>query len=338
MVSTDTTYLHSWGSILAQDVILPIYNRPMGLKAQMTLLRFCIAFIAVFAWFFSFYFSQSDYILQFFALTGTIYLGGAGACMLGGLYWKKGTTAGAYTAMSLGLFFAALGFLLNQKWADWIYPYLRETVPTQLESFRTALVALGEMLPIANWEASPEAFADKFPITSAEMYFMGMLSAALGYIIVSLITCRKDYNLDKLLHRGKYSDSESLPPDPWNLRTLWNKLIGITPEYTKGDRIIAWALFWYSVVYQFVVIFIAVIVWNIFSPWQDKWWDVYFYVVTLLVPGIIGVISTVWFMIGGTIDIRRLFIDLEKRVDNPLDNGQVINGETAAEAAPADKQ
>ena len=30
-----------------------------------------------------------------------------------------------------------------------------------------------------------------------------------------------------------------------------------------------------------------------------------------------------WFIIGGVIDIRQLFRDLEKRIANPLDNGQV---------------
>jgi solute:Na+ symporter, SSS family len=35
------------------------------------------------------------------------------------------------------------------------------------------------------------------------------------------------------------------------------------------------------------------------------------------------VISTVWFMIGGVLDIRQLFRDLAARVDNPLDDGRV---------------
>jgi hypothetical protein len=41
------------------------------------------------------------------------------------------------------------------------------------------------------------------------------------------------------------------------------------------------------------------------------------------VPAVIGVISTVWFLIGGVIDTRRLFRDLAARVDNPLDDGRV---------------
>ena len=36
-----------------------------------------------------------------------------------------------------------------------------------------------------------------------------------------------------------------------------------------------------------------------------------------------GVVSTVWFMIGGVIDIRRLYRDLTARVNDPLDDGWV---------------
>ena len=80
-------------------------------------------------------------------------------------------------------------------------------------------------------------------------------------------------------------------------------------------------------VYQFIIIFVVVVIWNLIKPWPASWWSHYFFITTLVVPGIIGVISTFWFMIGGTLDIRQLFIDLAKRVDNPLDNGQIIDGE-----------
>ena len=39
----------------------------------------------------------------------------------------------------------------------------------------------------------------------------------------------------------------------------------------------------------------------------------------------VAVISTVWFLIGGIRDIRRLFIDLANRVEDPNDNGQVLH-------------
>jgi len=54
MVSTDTTYMHSWGSIIVQDVILPFRKKPFTPKQQLLLLRMVISGVAVFAFLFSY--------------------------------------------------------------------------------------------------------------------------------------------------------------------------------------------------------------------------------------------------------------------------------------------
>jgi len=45
----------------------------------------------------------------------------------------------------------------------------------------------------------------------------------------------------------------------------------------------------------------------------------------------VGVVSTVWFMWGGIVDMKRLFRDLGARVDNPLDDGWVENNVSLAD-------
>ena len=47
----------------------------------------------------------------------------------------------------------------------------------------------------------------------------------------------------------------------------------------------------------------------------------------LIIPGIVAVVSTVWFTIGGTIDLRRLFERLEEKVNNDEDNGTVVKSD-----------
>ncbi len=49
----------------------------------------------------------------------------------------------------------------------------------------------------------------------------------------------------------------------------------------------------------------------------------YFWVVNVVVPGIIGVITSIWFTWGGIRDIRQLFVDLKKRIVDYRDNGMV---------------
>ena len=79
----------------------------------------------------------------------------------------------------------------------------------------------------------------------------------------------------------------------------------------------------FTFVYQIGLCFVGVLVWNLISPWPITWWSHYFFINSLCVAGVIGIVSTVWFLIGGIINVRRLFKDLKARVDNPLDDGRV---------------
>ena len=115
LVSTYDTYLHSWGSILVQDVILPFRKRPLTPRQHLWLLRASIFAVAVFIFMFSLLFRQTQYIIMFLAITGAVFFGGAGSAIIGGLYWKRGTTAGAWGAMITGITLSLAGVVLKQQ-------------------------------------------------------------------------------------------------------------------------------------------------------------------------------------------------------------------------------
>ncbi len=329
LISTDTTYMHSWGSIIVQDLILPIRNRPFTPRQQLLLLRLVIAGVAVFAFLFSFFFAQLDFILMFFAITGAIWLGGAGPCIVFGLYWRRGTTAGAFSALIAGSSLAVGGIIMQQTWAGYLYPMLAKLELTEaLDRFLGTISAPFE--PWIVWRVNPTSF----PINSQEIFFMAMLVSIALYIAVSLLTCRNPFNMDRMLHRGVYSPSgRPVERMPLTVREIGRKLLGIDANYTTGDKILAWSVFLYSFGYSFIVIFLAVVIWNYFSPLSDQWWADYFYVTRIVVAGIIGLVSTVWFSIGGTVDLMKLFKRLATKEDNVLDDGRVIGHVSAADAA-----
>jgi SSS family solute:Na+ symporter len=113
-ISTHDTYLHSWGSIFIQDVIMPFRKKPFTPKQHIRVLRWSIVCVAVFVFFFSLLFKQSQHIYLFFAITGAIFVGGSGAVIIGGLYWKHGTTAAAWSAMLTGSSISVTGIILHQ--------------------------------------------------------------------------------------------------------------------------------------------------------------------------------------------------------------------------------
>jgi len=112
-IGNDTTYLHAWGSIFIQDVIMPFRKTHFTPEQHLRLLRLSIFGVAAFAFCFSLLFPMTDYIYMYQLITGAIYLGGSGAVIIGGLYWKKGTVQGAWCALSMGALVAITGLILR---------------------------------------------------------------------------------------------------------------------------------------------------------------------------------------------------------------------------------
>jgi Na+/proline symporter len=329
LISTDDSRIFNASSTIVQDMILPFLKNPPDPKKHLLMLRVASIAVAIFFFVVAVFFTQLDYINMFTTIMCSLWLGGAGPIMIGGLYSRFGNTVGAYCSLVFGSGISLAGLLCQRNWADHLYPWLQSKgwdVP--VGKFLAA--ASSPLEPIVVWRMD----AVKFPINSYEISMIAMIAGIIAYIIGSLVTYRKPYNLDRLLHRGVYAlEGEKEEKVAWSFKTMWSKLIGITPEYTLGDRVIAWSVFTYNIIYKLFLSFIVVMIWNKISPWPKEWWSTYFYIVMLVIPSLAGVVTTVWFMTGGIIHLRQLFRDLAKRIDNPLDNGQVEGHVSLADRA-----
>ena len=319
MISTDDTRIYSASLTLTQDVVLPLCPHGLSLKQHIRAVRIVSICVGLFFLFGSFYMSQLDYILLYSSLMGMMWTGGSGPVMLFGLYSRFGNSWGAFSALISGMLVAFCSMFTLRNWANIVYPWLVQM--GWVDGLGAFLETVSRPLnPVVIWKMNPV----KAPINAFELKLMNIILSLLIYILVSWLTQKEPFNLDRLLHRGIYNtDGENKTRSKWTIRTVFSKLIGITPEYTLGDRCIAWGVFAYSIVYKFILAFVVVMIWNHFSPWKPDWWGKYFFITTLLIPGIVAFVSTFWFGIGGAIDLFRLFRDLEKRVVDPLDNGQV---------------
>jgi hypothetical protein len=337
MVSVDMSYLLSWGSILVQDIVLPLRKKPFTPAEQLRLLRWIISAIAVFSFFFSFFFGQVDYVLMFFAITGAIWLGGSGPCITGGLYWKRGSTAGAWAALISGSSLAVAGILLQKYWVGGIYPWLFANGHVESVAYWLQWCS-APFEPLVKWRMA----SDKFPINSQEVYALGMIVSLGLYIGISLLTSRggKAFNMDRMLHRGIYQREErhheavaEEEEKRWTFRWFLGQMLGIDDQYTRGDRALAWSVFIYSFVWGFLLSVVGVVLWNLIDPWGNDGWSFWFFLNNFLIAGAIGVVSTIWFTIGGTMDLRRLFRDLAAKQTNVLDDGRVIGHVSADDVA-----
>lgn len=287
-ISCDDTYMHSWGTILVQDVIGPLRKKPFPPEKHLLILRLSVVGVALFAFLFSCFFPLKGYILMFFALTGAIYLGGAGAVIIGGLYWKRGTTAAAWTALSLGTVLGCSGIILQVAW-----PYLLD---------------------------DPAA---KFPINGQWVYFIAMVSSSVAYVLVSLLGPKREYDMDKLLHRGRYAVADDLVTGDEDAERIVEKfnfarLLGISAEFSRWERFLfyitfVWTMGWWGI---FLIGTIANLIWN----FSDQAWSVYWWCY-IWISAFLGLVCTFWIFCGGIRDARRLFHDLRQSRENSSDDG-----------------
>ena len=348
MLTTDTTYLHGWASVIVQDCILPLKRRPWTPRQQINRLRLAICCVALSAFLFSYFFGQVDFVFMFFSITGALWMA-SGPVITLGLYWKRGTTAAAFVSMILGAASAVSAIVAQKLWVPSLYPWIvSHGWGPAVDSLLRALSAPLE--PWVHWELT----ADKFPINSVEVGVLNQLFTLLLYVVVSLATCRRPFDMERMLHRGRYAvegiGRGTARADGGRREGLLARLVGIDANYTRGDRALAWSVFAYSFGWCFCLCFVANVLWHVLGargilPEQpDSWWGVYFFLVNFCVACLIGVVSTFWFGICGTRDLLRLFRDLEAREHagggpDALDDGRVegpVSLSDAAETARVD--
>jgi SSS family solute:Na+ symporter len=113
-ITCHNTYMHSWGSILIQDVVMPIRKKPFEPKEHLKYLKLSILGVGITIFILSIVFQQTEKVFLFLNISGAIFVGGSGAAIIGGLYWKKGTTPAAWAAMITGALTAGINILLKQ--------------------------------------------------------------------------------------------------------------------------------------------------------------------------------------------------------------------------------
>ena len=340
LVSTDDSRIFNASSTWAQDVILPFMKKPPTSRQHIALLRWSSVAVAVFFFVVAVFFSQLDYINMFTQIMCAIWLGGGGTVMVFGLYSRFGNIVGAWCSIFFGCGFSLAGLILQRVWSASVVPVLARHGWTE-GVFRFFAKVAEPFNPYVDWsfgfnsgestlEQAIQLFREKFFMNSTEIYGISMVLSLIAYCLGSWIALKagwcKPFNLDKLLHRGEYADEaekERMAKAASVKVSLLERIVGIDGEYTRGDRIIAWSVFIYSIGYGFGVVFLGVLFWNFVSPWPKPWWGTYYYITSLIVPIIVGCVSTVWFMWGGIRDGIRLFKDLDARVADASDNGFV---------------
>ena len=293
-ISTHDTYLHSWATILVQDVIMPFREKPFDKDTHLKVLRYAILGVAVFIFFFSLLFQQNQAIALFFAITAAIFAGGSGAVIIGGLYWDKGTTKAAWTAIIIGAFISVSGVLVKQISVEW----LNDT---------SSYVQLKNILEFIR------------NINGQEYWGISMGASAFAYVVVSALDNSEPFNMDKLLNRGKYAIEGEKKIVNENTELGW-KIFLMGEEFTKGDKLIyilnyVWTGIW-------TLVFIVGTIYNLSNEVSDASW-MFFWRNYIYIFIVISLVIIVWFTVGGFHDLKIMMDKLKTEKRDHHDDGWV---------------
>ena len=293
-ISTHDTYLHSWASIFIQDVILPFRKKPFDKDDHIKALRYAIFGVAIFIFLFSLLFDQNQEIALYFAVTFAIFAGGVGAVIIGGLYWDRGTTEGAWAAMIVGAAIAVTGTIVPQVSDSWL-------IDTEgFKGIKNFILRLKE-------------------INGIKFYALSMGFSSFSYILVSLITFKEKMNMDKLLNRSKYSIQGEIKIIDEKVKPIF-KIFGIGKEFTIEDKIIYLVSFVWNIL--FTLVFVFGTMYNLSNDVSDESWMIY-WKYQLYINIIFSFIIIIWFTIGGFIDIKKMFKSLSSSKRDHEDSGFV---------------
>lgn len=168
------------------------------------------------------------------------------------------------------------------------------------------------------------AHAEQCPLNGQQLSVITAAIAGTGYVVVSLLTCRKDFNLDEMLHRGKYSipDENVQVTAPEKNPSLLHRLLQIDEHFTRGDKFLvigtfAWTIFW-------TLVSLGVLLWTLFLGRLSRdWWFDYTMLTGVWLTLGLGVVTTIWFLIGVSRDLIALFRTLETVKRSDADDGTV---------------
>lgn len=319
----DGNHLLSWSSIFVQDVVVPVRRRITGRdlspEKHLSLLRWAVVGVATASFFISVGFCVMPLempIWFWWGITGAIYNAGAGAVIIGGLYTRFGNSTGAWASVIIGPSLSAITMVIDFLWPSLIgHTFLGYKVPAE-KPYNMLIV--GTFI----------------------LYFSGMC-----YVVFSLLRRQKPFELDRLLHRGKFADENSQKPPTAQDRTGrrlpvwldWKRVVGVDSNFTRTDTFVATFIFYWSVFLVLLLVF--ALAWKalasagIVNAWTNSNWMTFWLIFGLIIPGIFTVTTLVWFAIGGWIDIRQFFHDMRHLKRDSHDDGQSHMAAEKPEAA-----
>jgi SSS family solute:Na+ symporter len=126
-MSTDSSYMLTWGSVIYNDILAP-FRKGWSEKKGLLINRMIVACIGVFLLIYGLWYPMKQDLWTYLGVTGTIYLSSMSVLLIACCYWKRANSWGAIGAITVGATIPIVFLVLERveatsSWADRIGPY-----------------------------------------------------------------------------------------------------------------------------------------------------------------------------------------------------------------------
>lgn len=112
-MSTDSSYMLTWGSVIYNDILAP-FRKNWSERRGLLWNRFIVAGIGVFLLLYGLWYPLKGPVMNYLAITGTVYLSSMSVLLIACCYWRRASSAGAYAAIVVGAV-VPMGYLVLEK-------------------------------------------------------------------------------------------------------------------------------------------------------------------------------------------------------------------------------
>jgi SSS family solute:Na+ symporter len=101
-MSTDSSYMLSWGSVIYNDILSPFRRKPQSDRRAILWNRCIVALIGLYLLVFGLLYTIEGDVWSYLLLTGSIYLSSMSVLLIACCYWRRANNWGALGAIILG--------------------------------------------------------------------------------------------------------------------------------------------------------------------------------------------------------------------------------------------
>ncbi len=112
-MSTDSSYMLTWGSVIYNDILAPFHKHKWPEKKGILWNRFIVAAIGLFLLFWGLWYKLEGNLWEYLQTTGTIYLASMSILLIACCYWRRANNWGAIAAIVVGAVLPVLALSAN---------------------------------------------------------------------------------------------------------------------------------------------------------------------------------------------------------------------------------